>query len=793
MAVKNEKLELRHIISKYLVVLTLFATVLCGIRVYQTRGKYKDYAEQIQSWQTQIKKGQVQVMTSEEIRQSFGDGIFEEIIFLSVSLIFFVVASSVVVYGLIKKAIHFNHFISQSLDAMSHPVYILDAENDEMVMNNRVADVNRPLVNDKCTLICHHKDLTCDLKKHRCILDQVRKEGQPVIQEREYIGQDGQTHTIEIHVNPICEDTKITHTLCYALDVTEQKRKEENLRRQRENLQAVFELAPVGMLLTDESLRIQLVNQACKNIIGNDLGKVVGMLPGDALQCLHAIQNPGGCGTGAECAICKLRCSFKEVLKNNIPVQQLEKEMMLIANGHKKKIFLEISALSISLDGRRYVMAVLNNITERKQAEEQLCLAREQSEQARHQAEQLNKRLDIAAQQANKLAQEAINANQAKSNFLAAMSHEIRTPMNAILGFSDLLADEPLEEQQRGYVNLIRSSGATLLGLINDILDFSKIEAGKLTIEKTDTQLDVILEELESMFRPMATKKGIELAVLQCDDLPRVINTDPMRLRQCLINLINNAIKFTSHGHVYVNVSAQRRKNKYYIQFDVEDTGIGIAANKQQAIFEAFVQAENKTAQKYGGTGLGLTITKKLAEMLGGNVTVCSKEGYGSIFTLRIGATESQAGPYWNKYDLAEDVCKNPKPADGEIKVENARILLAEDNPVNQQLMKVLLGRMGHQITLAENGQLAVQAVENNSFDIILMDVQMPVMNGLEATKLIRSKGVTTPIIAVTANALKGDSDQCVASGCDDYLSKPIDRKRLEEVLNKYLSRNLTK
>ena len=432
------------------------------------------------------------------------------------------------------------------------------------------------------------------------------------------------------------------------------------------------------------------------------------------------------------------------------------------------------------------VMVFAQDITERKQAEESLLKAKNEIEKA-------NQQLRAAAEKSAILAEEAMLANRAKSDFLANMSHELRTPMNAIIGFAEILLSESLSEDQSHYVKTIHRSAKNLLELINDILDFSKIEAGKLSVEILDTRLDVMLEEMESMFRPMAAKKGLELAVLQCEELPQTIQTDPTRLRQCLINLINNAIKFTDQGHVYVNVSRRQKHNKTYIQFDVEDTGIGISADKQQSVFEAFVQAEGSTARKYGGTGLGLAITRKLAGLLGGDLTVFSQPGVGSIFTLTIEAFgKASAAPEWNKYERAEKLHTQADAPSAPLATKTS-VLLVEDNPVNQQLMKVILCRMGHDVTLAENGQQAVDAAQATAFDIILMDIQMPVMNGLEATRILRQKGIKTPVIAVTANALKGDRDLCIQAGCDDYLSKPVDKDRLAEVIARYLPAGQTR
>jgi signal transduction histidine kinase len=253
-----------------------------------------------------------------------------------------------------------------------------------------------------------------------------------------------------------------------------------------------------------------------------------------------------------------------------------------------------------------------------------------------------------AEEQARVLAHEATSANRAKSEFLANMSHEIRTPMNAIIGFGDLLSEETLNEEQVSYVQMIRNSGRNLLSLINDILDYSKLEAGKMIITSGECRIGDLVGEVESMLRPQAIEKNIAFDVLECDFLPEVVYLDPVRVRQCLINLINNAIKFTHKGHVFVSVSLQDVEGQPFVRFDVEDTGIGIPKEKQSLIFESFTQADGATTRKYGGTGLGLTITKKLAELMGGHIEVVSEEDKGSVFTLMI-----PAGVAWPDVDTA--------------------------------------------------------------------------------------------------------------------------------------------
>jgi signal transduction histidine kinase/ActR/RegA family two-component response regulator len=402
-----------------------------------------------------------------------------------------------------------------------------------------------------------------------------------------------------------------------------------------------------------------------------------------------------------------------------------------------------------------------------------------------------NHQLELAVEKANLMAQQADQANKFKSEFLANMSHEIRTPMNAIIGFSELLAEEELNEQQRTFLNTILNSGKSLLQLINDILDFSKIEAGRLQTEIIECNMEEFLGDISSFLRPLASEKGLDFHILQCSELPSLFYTDPVRLRQCLVNLVGNAIKFTDDGHVYINVSTERYHNKDYIRFDVEDTGIGIPEDKQKSIFEAFRQADGSTTRKFGGTGLGLTITKQLTELLGGKITLKSKSGEGTVFTILLPAgVDLRENANTNQYNIMDDLIEssNKETADEQdVSPYSAKILVAEDAPANQSLIRILLERLGHEVTIVENGTEAIASLEKEHYDLVLMDMMMPDMNGYDATKKLRAAGYDLPIIALTANAMKGDDQKCYEAGCNEYISKPIDRKRLRELLDQYL------
>jgi two-component system, sensor histidine kinase and response regulator len=393
----------------------------------------------------------------------------------------------------------------------------------------------------------------------------------------------------------------------------------------------------------------------------------------------------------------------------------------------------------------------------------------------------LNEQLDAARRTAEA-------ANRAKSEFLANLSHEIRTPMTAILGFSDILAESVERPEQREAVQTIHRNGEYLLDLINDILDLSKIEAGKLQAERIPCAPTEVLADVVSLMRVRADAKGIALKMEFVGPVPEIILTDPTRLRQILVNLIGNAIKFTESGEVrIVTRLVDRDTTQPKIQCAVVDTGIGMTPEQMQNLFQPFRQADASTTRKFGGTGLGLNISKRLANLLGGDITVRSEAGQGSTFSATI-----DTGPLTDVAlldQVGETIAACPTTRFGAVKPSdpillNCRILLAEDGPDNQRLIAHLLRKAGADLTVVENGQRAVDAVraaqENSTpFDVILMDMQMPVMDGYQATHRLRAAGCTSPVIALTAHAMDIDRQKCVDAGCDDYATKPIQRQEL--------------
>ena len=368
-----------------------------------------------------------------------------------------------------------------------------------------------------------------------------------------------------------------------------------------------------------------------------------------------------------------------------------------------------------------------------------------------------------------------------KEQFMANMSHEIRTPMNSILGFSDLLGKTKLDKSQSEYLNAVKLSGSNLLNIINDILDFSKIEAGKLNIEKISFNVIEVLNSLKIMFAPKAEEKQINFSIHIDPKTPAYIFGDPTRLNQILINLINNAIKFTSHGEVKLSCEIKSIEHDIVqFVFKVQDTGIGIPADKINSVFERFNQGNTETTRKYGGNGLGLAIVKQLVEIQNGDIHLKSKEGVGSEFIVKISYPIS----YENKKIEINDTNSQLKIVSN----KPLNVLLAEDHKLNQRLAITYLSDFGLSVDLAENGIEAVEKFKSNKYDLVLMDIQMPLLDGYHAAKQIREvSNSNVPIIAMTANIMANEREKCLSYGMNDYLSKPFKEIDLYNIINLYI------
>jgi PAS domain S-box-containing protein len=510
---------------------------------------------------------------------------------------------------------------------------------------------------------------------------------------------------------------------------------EKALQEGIKNFEAVFNATTDILIIVDFKGNIINANPQTIKTYGYTKDELINM---SALQLIHPDSR-------------HLFGEFVNKIKNN--------EVIRFESKNVKKdgtvFIVEVQGSIFEYKGQPHYLGVLRDITKRKDAEQELIEAKKASD----------------------------TANKAKSNFLAVMSHEIRTPMNSIIGMTDLTLNTSLNSDQENNLSVVKESANLLLDIINDILDLSKIEAGKLKLEQIDFDLHLLLDNLVRIFTAQVENKGLFIHVEKGAQLPQYIKSDQIRLKQILFNLINNAIKFTETGGITINAN---QDSSLFLVFSVSDTGIGIPEDKQKMIFNSFSQAELSTTRKHGGTGLGLTICKKLIEMMGGEIKVSSVPGSGSTFIFKI------------KVDIG-----NKNNVRAENKVENweqlqktsrtLNILLAEDNRVNIKIAKKFLIKMGHRIVSAMNGKEALDLLSKEPFDLVLMDVEMPEMDGLEATQHIRMgdagpENSKIPVIAMTAHALNEFREDCLKAGMNDFVSKPVNFYKLGSVINKYFS-----
>lgn len=579
-------------------------------------------------------------------------------------------------------------------------------------------------------------------------------------------------------------------------DITETKRVEQMLReqgnaleRERVNLQAIFDASQVGMLLIDENTQVTRVNQIAAQLVGKEAADLISTQPGDGLCCVHAVSTAEGCGHADACPECPVRNTMYQVLRTSEQIHGAEVWQRLVIDGTEQEFCFTVNASPLKLDGKKYVLLALSDITDRKLAEKAL-------QQSKEQLEQSNRELEQAIERANQMALEAESANKSKSEFLANMSHEIRTPMTAILGYIDVIHEGCPRtctfgnNELQDAASTIRRNGDLLLRLINDVLDVSKIEAGRLTVEHIPCSPVQLLANVQSLMAVRAEAKQLPLQVSFDGLMPETIYSDPTRIQQVLVNLVGNAIKFTEEGAVNVVGRFIKSDTRSQVCFEVTDTGIGMTAMQQEKLFQPFSQADASTTRQFGGTGLGLAISKRLAQMLGGDITVDSFPGRGSTFRVTFETGNIDAVPMIENPSLTgpNDTRHNKASAEQNDDLTGMNILLVEDGKDNQRLIARILTKAGAAVDVADNGRIgkdkALESLaEGRPYDVILMDMQMPVMDGYEATTRLRREGYRYPIIALTAHAMSQDRQKCIDAGCTDYTTKPIKRNELMQTI----------
>jgi PAS domain S-box-containing protein len=591
-------------------------------------------------------------------------------------------------------------------------------------------------------------------EKHQSLFDIVTEnylkafEGVKISFEHEVIIS-GKIHFYSLSFSPIVlENSEIIGVTCFAQDITSRKEKENSEKKLLENTQKLNKrLSLLSDIInnTDEAFQVATedgkcvyINKKARELTGVQIENIEDYFVWDFQKEYENHDN-----------------WFKQVefiKANGVSIQNIEKFNTTL----NKIIYLEFTAKFIELNNVGYIIAIAKDITLKKEQELELIKAKELAE----------------------------SLALAKDNFMASMSHEIRTPLNGILGFTKLLIDDSsLNSIQKLQLNAIKTSGDILLVIINDILDLAKIESGKMSLEQTEINLLNLINQNIGSFDVKIEEKGFDIKLNVDKSTPRVILGDPVRLSQILLNILSNAIKFTpSKGQIEISISASNFNHNFCdLNIQIKDSGIGIPADKIDLIFEPFVQTSDDTARKYGGTGLGLSIVRKIIELMNGEISVNSELGSGTTFNIKI--------PTQHIEKTIEDIEPVSRTENGSTQ-NNLKILLAEDNPINQLLSKTVLDQFGYQVFISENGKEAVKAVEEKDFDLILMDLMMPEMDGYEATKIIRNLEnplkSNIPIIALSADVTQNVIEKCKEIGMNNYLSKPFDVNQLREMIENY-------
>ncbi len=588
---------------------------------------------------------------------------------------------------------------------------------------------NNPPREDRCSYCPTYKTLE-DGQVHESITDTPENE---------------EIRNYRIISSPVRDESgEVLSAIKVVEDITERKQAEQALRESEEKFRTISDRANDAIIMMDDTGAVSFWNRAAENLFGFTAEEAQGRVLHELLVPVH-YREPYS----------RWLSDFQRTGKAVVLGKTIETD---VVRKDGTEIPVEFSLSAVSIKEKWNAVGVVRDIRPRKEAERVLKEAKETAEAT----------------------------TKAKSEFLANMSHEIRTPMNGIMGMTDLVLRSGLNEEQEKYLRAVKGSSDHLMHILNDILDFSKIEAGRLELEEVFFDLKSTLDTAMGQIAPKIHDKGLALTCRVDREVPVSLEGDPVRLRQVLFNLLGNAIKFTEAGEIRVECGVEKDDgDTVLLHFIVSDTGIGISKEKQTDIFESFRQADGSMTRQYGGTGLGLTISRNLVELMGGKIWVESEPRVGSSFHFT--ARFQMQSEEWTVPSHMETTPVPAPDAISRAEQGSLRILLVEDNDINQMMAANILRKWGHAVDVAENGSKALDRLAEDAYSLILMDVQMPVMDGLEATRAIRKReerdGGHVPIIAMTAHAMKGDRERCLESGMDDYLSKPIDPERLAGAL----------
>jgi signal transduction histidine kinase/CheY-like chemotaxis protein/HPt (histidine-containing phosphotransfer) domain-containing protein len=624
----------------------------------------------------------------------------------------------------------------------------------ERIIGNRCHEILCRLENGQCPVL----DCGQELDHYECTMRCADGAVMPVLKSAKRVTIEGQEKLIENFFNISAQ--KSAETIL--------KEYNESIGRERENLQGILDSVQIGLLLIDKNYIIKKVNNGFAAMTGRSTEEFIGHRYGEVISCAYLSLTNKPCGKTPYCGECPLQHLIDRVLIDNANVRDIEANRVILVKGKHMSVWLSINGTPLIIDGMVHALLSIVDCTNKKHLEDSLNHAKNVAEAA----------------------------DRAKSDFLANMSHEIRTPMTAMLGLTAILLESPLTGEQRRYLELARSSGRSLLKIVNDILDFSKLSADRLELETAAFSIREVVAEVADMLRISAQDKELVIDCTIAPDVPGGMGGDSSRLRQILLNLGGNAVKFTERGKMGITVGVISTGKKHtMLSFEISDTGIGIPNDKILDLFTPFTQADSSTARRYGGSGLGLVISRRLAELMGGKIGVESREGEGSTFRFTAQFERRESSEPGGETVNTSPVADRTAIADSTREVSAAhppRILLAEDTLTNQIITLKMLEKLHCSADIVNNGREAIDYLNRHPCDLVLMDCQMPIMDGLEACMRIRRgeagmRHAGVPIIALTAHALREHELLCRETGMNDYCSKPIDPEEFAKILRRWL------